>query len=68
MKKQTLTLEQIQREKEQGNSSDEIMEGRIRELEDASIQQAEIIEDINDAIHDVNIGNANNNAGNPFLF
>merc|ERR1712012_809986 len=62
MKKQSLTLEQIQREKEQGNVSDEIMEGRIRELEDASIQQAEIIQDINDALHDVNIGNANNNA------
>ena len=67
MKKQTLTLEQIQRDKEQGNSSDEIMEGRIRELEDASIQQAEIIEDINDAIHDVNIGNANNNARLKYL-
>merc|ERR1719270_2144906 len=59
--------EQSQREKEQGNSSDEIMEGRIRELEDASIQQAEIIEDINDAIHDVNIGNANNNARLKYL-
>merc|ERR1712241_678708 len=62
MKKQSLILQQIQNEGVNAETSDDVMEGRIRELEEASIQQAEIIQDINDAIHDVNIGNANNNA------
>merc|ERR1712241_965060 len=62
MKKQSLILQQIQNEGVNAETNDDIMEGRIQELEEASIQQAEIIQDINDAIHDVNIGNANSNA------
>ena len=62
MKKQSMILKQIENESVDDQTNDQIMEGRIRELEDASIQQAEIIQDINDAIHDVNIGNANSNA------
>ena len=63
MQKQSEVLKQIQKENiSQGNHDNDFVEGRIEELEDASVKQAEIIEDINDAIHDVNIGNANNNA------
>ena len=62
MKKQSIILREIQNKDTADQSNDDIMEGRIRELEEASIQQAEIIQDINDAIHDVNIGNANSNA------
>ena len=63
MQKQSEVLKQIQEENvSEGNHNNDFVEGRIEELEDASVKQAEIIEDINDAIHDVNIGNANNNA------
>ena len=62
MKKQSIILKQIQNKDTADQSNDDIMEGRIQELEEASLQQAEIIQDINDAIHDVNIGNANSNA------
>ena len=67
MTKQSMILKQIQIKDTADQSNDEIMEGRIQELEEASIQQAEIIQDINDAIHDVNIGNANSNARLKFL-
>ena len=67
MTKQSMILKQIQIKDDTEQSNDEIMEGRIQELEEASIQQAEIIQDINDAIHDVNIGNANSNARLKFL-
>eukprot|EP00090_Calanus_glacialis_P002870 TRINITY_DN12111_c0_g1_i5.p1 TRINITY_DN12111_c0_g1~~TRINITY_DN12111_c0_g1_i5.p1 ORF type:complete len:786 (-),score=129.26 TRINITY_DN12111_c0_g1_i5:897-3026(-) len=62
MEKQSIMLQQMHNEREQERPDDAITESRLYELEEASIQQAEILRGINDAIHDVNIGNANNSA------
>ena len=62
MEKQSVMLQQMHDEREQDRPDVDITESRLRELEEASVTQAEILEDINDAIHDVNIGNANNSA------
>jgi len=62
MQKQSIMLQQMHDERDQERPDDDITESRLRELEEASVTQAEILEGINDAIHDVNVGNANNSA------
>jgi len=62
MQKQSVMLQQMHDERDQERPDDDITESRLRELEEASVTQAEILEGINDAIHDVNVGNANNSA------
>jgi hypothetical protein len=62
MEKHSIMLQQMHNEREQKRPDDAITESRLQELEEASITQAEILDGINDAIHDVNIGNANNSA------